>query len=344
MKKSFLALILVVLIVPLAQAFFPFTGFTTGLGKDKPSGYTCPDNYEKTAEYSCIPKCTEKTNYIEYGNKKLYSYCFDSKVLYESTCKGKTPAYNKIVCPRGCKDGRCQEVEKCIDQTLVGSCSVNLNSYCNQEKQIINCNENQICRNGQCTTSNDCSKNNGFIAKTICPKGFKPIPSTLIEKEIGTQCCIPIEQKLPVLTTIDEQLTCEDETPVGKCSETRPYLCTYEQVLVRDCTKCGCPLNQKCDAEDSMVCTEIKDATEELYDAIKIEEEIKPILYAPSFLPEIFKPTQMIPSYLLSPPTTSNEPVFTHAHIIEDGLFIESGTSSFTIKVENNVPIITFKF
>ena len=345
MKKSVLLLILV-LILPFAQAFFPFTGFAINVEEETPI-FTCPDNYEKTGEFSCIPKCkTEKKDgitIIQMGNKKLYSYCFDSNILYEPSCTGLTIVYKKTICEEGCKDGSCQILEKCTDNTPLGSCSINLKSYCNKEKEITQCKESEICKSGVCISSTDCSKNNGFTAKGICPTGFKPIPSTLIKKEANIQCCIPLEQELLTLT-IESTATCEDNTPIGKCSETKPYLCTHEKILIRDCAKCGCSLNEKCDVNDPMVCEKIQDITADFYETIEITEAEKPILYAPLRINMFNLPKQILPSYLLSPPLKDNEPIITHAHKTAEGLQIESGDSSFTITIKNGVPKIDFSF
>jgi len=332
MKKSVLAIILIFLLIPLTQAFFPFTGFAINKEEKIPE-FSCQKGYEKTGEFSCTPICTVRGNYIQLGNKNIYPYCFSSKVLYEPVCANLKVDYKKTICPEGCKDGKCQILERCKDNTPIGSCSKDLNSYCSKEKEIITCNENEICKKGVCTSSSDCDKNNGLTAIGFCPTGFKPIPSTIIAKQANTQCCIPVASPLPI-TTIDEAATCEDNTPVGKCSETQPYLCTHEQILVRDCQKCGCPLNEKCNMEDPMVCTKIQDITKEFYETIGLEEE-KPLL-SPQIgllkLPSL--PSNFIPISLFSPPPTTNkEPTITRAYVDSKGnVEIKVGDkASFTI-------------
>ncbi|MBU1245918.1 MAG: hypothetical protein ABIJ20_02055 [Nanoarchaeota archaeon] len=344
MKKGVLLLILV-LMVPLAQAFFPFTGFAL-TNIEEEAVYTCPADYEQTGEFTCIPKCIKEVNSVQLGAKKLYSYCFDSNVLYEPTCVGLKILYKKTICPDGCENGLCQPLDKCTDNTQAGSCSTDLKSYCNPEKQIITCKEDQICRSGQCTTSDDCSKNNGFTAKGRCPTGFEPILSTMIKKEAETQCCVPIEQALPTLT-IDETATCEDQTPVGKCSETKPYLCTHNKILIRDCAKCGCPLNEKCNVDDPLVCEKIADITADFYDTIGVSDTEKPILYAPMNLNIFNLPKQMIPSYLFSPQSKDNTPTITYAHKTPEGdIQIDTGDSYFIIGRSSDglLPKVNFYF
>lgn len=341
MKKGALLLILV-LMIPLAQAFFPFTGFALTNVEEEVVLYACPDGYNNTGNFTCIPKCIEEASGVQLGNKNFYAYCLGS-VKYEPTCAGFKILYQKTICPDGCKYGKCLTLERCTDNTQVGSCSIGLNSYCNENKEIISCKENEICRNGECTSSNDCDKNNGITVRGICPTGF--IPSTRIKKEANTQCCIPIEQVSPIIT-IDETATCKDNTPVGKCSETQPYLCTHEKTLIRDCAKCGCPLNEKCDVNDPMVCTKIEDITAEFYSAINLSDAEKTILYAPdltNFNLFGFQKNKIIPSYFLSPQSKGNTPTITRVHKTAKGMQIDVGEVYFKISFnKDGTPQVDF--
>ena len=142
---------------------------------------------------------------------------------------------------------------KCSDGTVYGKCSSTKPLYCSDGTLINNCSKCGCPTNQTCNTSTNYCFNNctdgtvhGACSLTkpkYCQNG------TLLDN--CSQCGCPSGQSCNATTSLCYTpivlLNCSDGTPHDSCSSTKPKYC-INGTLVNNCTTCGCPTGQSCNA------------------------------------------------------------------------------------------------
>ncbi|RMD62347.1 hypothetical protein D6833_07055, partial [Candidatus Parcubacteria bacterium] len=163
--------------------------------------------------------------------------------------------------PDSDQPANCGAAQTCSDNTPLSTCSSNRPLYCDANGTLVdNCNDcgcppGELCQtaDGTCsptplcddgTPGNTCSDTQPLFCDTsTAPPQLVPDCQT---------CGCPAGSACDT-TTLDCVPACQDNTPVGKCSATRPYFCDASQNLVEDCNTCGCNANEVCDASGKCV-------------------------------------------------------------------------------------------
>ncbi|MFH1839680.1 MAG: hypothetical protein ABH849_00850 [Nanoarchaeota archaeon] len=161
-------------------------------------------------------------------------------------------------------DGNCYGGLKCHDAILTPRCSE------------CPCSEDYICVDDLCvseveeieTVELSCYDADGYC-ETECANGFIDSNNLNLESDCSDlwgenlKCCIPARQSEK---ESEKTSTCLDDysTEFGSCSQDKPYYCTSNGNLERDCEICGCPEDQICSEDNKKECLTLPQAAKKL--------------------------------------------------------------------------------
>ena len=155
-------------------------------------------------------------------------------------------------------DGSCYSGSKCHDGLLTPQCSECpcltgydcIDEICIQDLEALE----EITEEVELS----CFDADGYC-EVDCASGFEDSNSEGLESscfdifEEELKCCVPTHQSEKTLEITN---TCLDEyhTELGSCSQEKPFYCSSNGNLERDCISCGCPEDQNCNPNDKKEC------------------------------------------------------------------------------------------
>ncbi|MBI5036480.1 hypothetical protein HZC09_03995, partial [Candidatus Micrarchaeota archaeon] len=147
----------------------------------------------------------------------------------------------------------------CMDGTLPESCSATQPLYCDEllslseKSSLCGCPSGQVAVDDYCVPGPEtvfCEDNTSVGQCSSTKPLYCDESAVLVEKASVCNCpngtvaegesCVP--QQTPSL--------CDDQTPSGECSITKPLYCTPELTLVPKASACGCPSNLVQEGDD----------------------------------------------------------------------------------------------
>jgi len=149
-------------------------------------------------------------------------------------------------------------VEKCLDETLYGQCSIDKPSYCDEgnlidKASLCGCPVGYEVSDNQCLTEVICQDECSSIDLKRCHNsGYQACGDYDADGCLEWGSDIACFSDMICQDGDCIQQTCSDETLYGQCSDDEPKYCESGE-LIDKCSVCGCSSNQYCN-ESSESC------------------------------------------------------------------------------------------